>query len=106
MWERSVRLREEWTIDMVYNLAKRKGICPTNVILDIAKSFQRNAWRSDGKVPTLLAIVNRQVKLRFSQDFPLTHLIFAGVCVCGGAMLQAHNELPPLLLRIWAGTHR
>ena len=51
-WELGIRPREEMIINMTYCMAKTTGLNVNSLILDIVKSFDRKAYRSDGLLPS------------------------------------------------------
>lgn len=57
-WTRTVRPREEFTIDMAYHFAKMRFGNPNNLFIDISKSYEHGSFRFDGFVPPLFGLVN------------------------------------------------
>lgn len=47
VWPRVIRPLEEWTINMIYHVVKKSGRDVDKTFVDISKSFEREAWRSD-----------------------------------------------------------
>lgn len=51
-WSRLIRPLEEWTINMVYHSVKQAGKDVSGVYLDVSKSFERQAFRTDHFSPS------------------------------------------------------
>ena len=51
VWERLVSPRQEITLVLIYWQAKINELDTDHLYVDLAKSFERAAWRADGFVP-------------------------------------------------------
>ena len=51
-WKKSVRTREELTINLYYWTAVRKSLPLDSLVVDVVKSFERKAFRGDGFLPS------------------------------------------------------
>ena len=50
-WELGIRPREEMMVNLTYCMAKTTGLNVNSLVLDIVKSYDRKAYRSDGLLP-------------------------------------------------------
>ena len=53
-WEAEIRPRERAIVDLVYWTAVQKSANLDKLVVDLAKSYDRKAWRDDGFLPSFL----------------------------------------------------